>query len=298
MTLPEAASSAVIIALVAFGAVAAEPLPADPLERECWQRSAYERTHPRLVEPTAVDVTNLRDGMSVSSPLRVDFSIRGMGVIPAGKPHPKAGHHHMLVNTPLPANPGDKIPFNDFHRHYGKGQTGTVIALPAGEHRLRLLFADHDHKPYFVFSPEIRITVKGPRGAPPKVNRANFDATCKAWYDEEISRPRPEGKRVLVANVRDGETLVSPVNLRLAADGFGIAPKGHGGEDLGWFILELQRNDGSGRQVLELSNGATQATLGLAAGVWNLRLRLVDDSGRRDLVAPDSMQVYVSGSER
>lgn len=298
MTLPEAASSAVILALVAFGAVAAEPLPADPLERECWQRSAYERTHPRLVEPTAVDVTNLRDGMSVSSPLRVDFSIRGMGVIPAGKPHPKAGHHHMLVNTPLPANPGDKIPFNDFHRHYGKGQTGTVIALPAGEHRLRLLFADHDHKPYFVFSPEIRITVKGPRGAPPKVNRANFDATCKAWYDEEISRPRPEGKRVLVANVRDGETLVSPVNLRLAADGFGIAPKGHGGEDLGWFILELQRNDGSGRQVLELSNGATQATLGLAAGVWNLRLRLVDDSGRRDLVAPDSMQVYVSGSER
>ncbi len=298
MTLPEAASSAVIIALVAFGAVAAEPLPADPLERECWQRSAYERTHPRLVEPTAVDVTNLRDGMSVSSPLRVDFSIRGMGVIPAGKPHPKAGHHHMLVNTPLPANPGDKIPFNDFHRHYGKGQTGTVIALPAGEHRLRLLFADHDHKPYFVFSPEIHITVKGPRGAPPKVNRANFDATCKAWYDEEISRPRPEGKRVLVANVRDGETLVSPVNLRLAADGFGIAPKGHGGEDLGWFILELQRNDGSGRQVLELSNGATQATLGLAAGVWNLRLRLVDDSGRRDLVAPDSMQVYVSGSER
>lgn len=298
MTLPEAASSAVILALVAFGAVAAEPLPADPLERECWQRSAYERTHPRLVEPTAVDVTNLRDGMSVSSPLRVDFSIRGMGVIPAGKPHPKAGHHHMLVNTPLPANPGDKIPFNDFHRHYGKGQTGTVIALPAGEHRLRLLFADHDHKPYFVFSPEIRITVKGPRGAPPKVNRANFDATCKAWYDEELSRPRPEGKRVLVANVRDGETLVSPVNLRLAADGFGIAPKGHGGEDLGWFILELQRNDGSGRQVLELSNGATQATLGLAAGVWNLRLRLVDDSGRRDLVAPDSMQVYVSGSER
>jgi Domain of unknown function (DUF4399) len=298
MSLPEAASSAVILALVAFGAVAAEPLPADPLEFECWQRSVYERTHPKLVEPTAVDVTNLRDGMSVSSPLRVDFSIRGMGVIPAGKPHPKAGHHHLLVNTPLPANPGDKIPFNDFHRHYGKGQTGTVIALPAGEHRLRLLFADHDHKPYFVFSPEIRITVKGPRGAPPKVTRANFDATCKAWYEEELSRPRPEGKRVLVANVRDGETLVSPVNLRLAADGFGIAPKGHGGDDLGWFILELQRSNGSGRQVLELSNGATQATVSLAAGVWNLRLRLVDDSGRRDLVAPDSMQVYVSGSER
>lgn len=292
------AAAAVSLVLISVNATAAEPLPADPLERECWQRSSYERTHPRLVEPTAVDVANLRDGMSVSSPLRVDFSIRGMGVIPAGKPHPKAGHHHMLVDTPLPANPGDKIPFNDFHRHFGKGQTGTVVALAPGPHRLRLLFADHDHKPYFVFSPEIRVTVKGPRGAPPKVTRANFDATCKAWYDEEVSRPRPEGKRVLVANVRDGETLVSPVNLRLAADGFGIAPKGHGGDDLGWFILEVQRSDGSGRQVLELSNGATQATLGLASGEWNLRLRLVDDSGRRDLVGPDSMRLFISGSER
>jgi hypothetical protein len=298
MTLHAAASAAAVLALSAFNAAAAEPLPADPLERECWQRSSYERTHPRLVEPTAVDVANLRDGMSVSSPLRVDFSIRGMGVIPAGKPHPKAGHHHMLVDTPLPANPGDKIPFNDFHRHFGKGQTGAVVALAPGPHRLRLLFADHDHKPYFVFSPEIRVTVKGPRGAPPKVTRANFDASCKAWYDEEVSRPRPEGKRVLVANVRDGETLVSPVNLRLAADGFGIAPKGHGGDDLGWFILEVQRSDGSGRQLLELSNGATQATLGLGAGEWNLRLRLVDDSGRRDLVAADSMRLVIAGSDR
>jgi Domain of unknown function (DUF4399) len=297
--IPSATRTAAALALTfSTTPFAAEPLPADALERECWQRSSYERTHPRLVEPTAVDVSNLRDGMTVSSPLRVDFSIRGMGVIPAGKPHPKAGHHHVLVNTPLPINPGDKIPFNDFHRHFGKGQTSAVLALPPGQHRLRLLFADHDHKPYFVFSPEVRLTVTGPRGTPPKVTRANFDATCKAWYEEEVSRPRPEGNRVLVANVRDGETLVSPVNLRFAADGFGIAPKGHGGEGLGWFIVELQRPEGGGRQVLELSNGATQATVALAAGEWQLRLRLVDDSGRRDLVAADTMRLFINASER
>jgi hypothetical protein len=210
----------------------------------------------------------------------------------------KAGHHHLLVDTPLPISPGDKIPFNDFHRHFGKGQTSAVLALTPGPHRLRLLFADHDHKPHFVFSPELRITVKGPRGTPPKVTRADFDATCKAWYEDEVSRPRPEGSRVLVANVRDGETVVSPINLRLAADGFGIAPKGHGGEGLGWFILELQRADGGGRQTIDLSNGATQATLALAAGEWTLRLRLLDDSGRRDLVAPDVMRLVVSGNER
>jgi hypothetical protein len=276
----------------------AEPLPADPLERECWLRSSHERTHPRMVEPTAVDIANLRDGMVVGTPLRVDFSIRGMGVIPAGKPHPKAGHHHVLVDTPLPINPGDKIPFNDFHRHFGKGQTSTTLALTPGTHSLRLLFADHDHKPYFVFSPEVKITVRGPRGAPPKVQRANFDASCKAWYDEELSRPRPDGARVVVANLRDGESIVSPFNLRLAADGFGIAPKGFGGEGLGWFAVEVQKADGSGRQVFELSNGATQLTLALATGDWQLRLRLLDDNGRRDLVAPAETRLTVSGRER
>jgi hypothetical protein len=290
---------ATLLALnLAVMAFATEPLPSDPLERECWQRGSYERTRARQAEPTAVGISNLYDGMSVSTPLRADFSIRGMGVIPAGKPHPKAGHHHLLVDTPLPINPGDKIPFSDFHRHFGKGQTGTVLALAPGQRRLRLLFADHDHRPYFVFSPEIRVNVKGPRGAPPKVTRADFDATCKAWYEEELSRPRAEGNRVLVVNVRDGETVVSPLNLRLGADGLGIAPRGHGGEGLGWFIVELQRPDGSGRQLLELSNGATQATVALGAGEWNLRLRLVDDSGRRDLVAPDAMRLVVSGSER
>jgi Domain of unknown function (DUF4399) len=276
----------------------AEPLPSNPLERECWLRSSYERTHPRMAEPTAVDVSNLRDGMAVSSPFRVDFSIRGMGVIPAGKMHPKAGHHHLLVNMTLPANPGNKIPFNDFHRHYGKGQTGTVLALPPGKHTLRLLFADHDHRPYFVFSPELSITVKAPGSPPPRLTRANFDTDCKAWYEAEVSRPRPEGQRVLIGNVRDGESLVSPFNLRLQADGFGIAPKGHGGEGLGWFVLEVQRPGGAGRQVFELSNGATQVTLPLALGDWELRLRLLDDSGQRDLVTPANSSITVSSRER
>ena len=87
----------------------------------CELFSQLRHTRVRLIEPTAVDLSNLRDGYTVYSPFRIDFSIRGMGVIPAGKPHPKAGHHHVLVDTPLPINPADQIPFNDFHRHYGKG---------------------------------------------------------------------------------------------------------------------------------------------------------------------------------
>jgi hypothetical protein len=276
----------------------AEPLPGDDAERACWLQHTKERTRVRTMEPTAVDVSNLRDGMTVNSPVRVDFSIRGMGVIPAGKPHPKAGHHHMLLNAVLPTNPGTPIPFNDFHKHYGKGQTGAVIALPPGSHTLRLLFADHDHKPYFVYSPEIRITVRGPRQLPLKVDPANFQATCKAWYEDELARPRAEGKRAVITNVRDGEPVVSPVNVRFAVDGFGVAPKGSGGEGLGYFTLDLVRADGSVRPVADLSGGATQATLNLPAGNYTLRLRFVDDTGRKDLVSPSDLRLNVTGQDR
>jgi hypothetical protein len=275
----------------------AEALPSDELERACWLQYTRERTRVRLVEPTAVDVSNLRDGMVVNSPFRVDFSIRGMGVIPAGKPHPKAGHHHMLVDATLPSNPGTPIPFNDFHRHFGKGQTGVVMALPPGVHRLRLLFADHDHKPYFVYSPEIKLTVRGPRKEPLKVDKANFDTSCKAWYDDEVARPRPEGKRVVISNLRDGEPVVSPINVRFAADGFGVAPKGFGGEGLGYFTLDVLR-DGVAVQALDLTNGATQTTLHLQPGAYTLRLRFLDDSGRKDLVPAVDTRITVASQDR
>ena len=288
----------ITLGLAALSIAQAEPLPADEQERACWLQHTRERTRVRLVEPTAVDVSNLRDGMTVNTPFRVDFSIRGMGVIPAGKPHPKAGHHHMLVDAALPANPGTPIPFNDFHKHFGKGQTGAVLALQPGPHTLRLLFADHDHKPYFVYSPEIRITVRGPRKEPLKVDRVNFDATCKAWYEDELARPRPEGKRAVITNVRDNEPVVSPINVRFAADGFGIAPKGHGGDGLGHFTLDVLRVDGGVVQALDLANGATQATLYLQPGAYMLRLRLLDDTGRKDLVPASETRISVAGQDR
>ena len=275
------------------------PLPRDEAQRSCWLLHTRERTQVRLNEPTAVEVVNLRDGDVVRSPFRVDFAIRGLGVIPAGQPHPKAGHHHVLVNTPLPVVPGQKIPFNDFHRHFGKGQTGATLALPPGKHTLRLLFADHDHRPYFVFSPELRITVSGPRSPePPRWDPADPVASCQAWYQDERSRPRPEGQRALVANLRDGEPVVSPFTVRLAVDGFGVAPKGHGGPGLGHFQLEVLGSDGRVVRAIDLSHGATQASLFLPPSPYRLRLRFVDDSGRLDLVPASETAVLVTAQER
>jgi hypothetical protein len=293
------ACAAVCCCAAATGMAQAQPLPRDDRERNCWLLHSKERTAVKLAEPTAVEVSNLRDGDVVRSPFRIDFAIRGMGVIPAGKPHPKAGHHHLLVDTALPMNPGDKIPFSDFHRHFGKGQTGTVIALPPGKHTLRLLFADHEHRPYFVFSPELRITVSGPRtDQPVRLDPADFNTSCRAWYDEERSRPRPEGQRVLISNLRDGEPVVSPFSVRFAVDGFGVAPRGQGGDGLGHFVFDVLRPDGGTVQNFDLANGATQVSLFLVPANYRLRLRFVDDAGRRDLVPPSELSVSVVSQER
>jgi hypothetical protein len=269
-----------------------EALPLDERERSCWLAHTAERTRVRLTEPTAVDFANLRDGYRVRSPFRIDFAVRGMGVIPAGKPNPKAGHHHLLIDTPLPYNVAVEIPFNAGHRHYGKAQTGTVIDLAPGPHTLRLLFADHLHRPYFVYSPEISVQVSGPRTATPVA----IEAGCAAWYQEELSRPRPAGQRALVSNLRDGEPVVSPFNVRLAVDGYGVSPRGTGVEGTGHFLLSLL-SDGKPVEAYDLSNGATQVNVFAPPARYTLQLRFQDDHGR-DLVPSSETGVTVTAQQR
>lgn len=288
---------AALLALAA-GAASAAPLPTDDLERECWQRHTRDRTRVNLKEPTGVDFSNLGRGFQVRSPFQIDFAVRGMGVVPAGKVLAGTGHHHILVNTPLPVNVQAQIPFSETHKHFGKGQTGTVMDLPPGRHKLRLLFADHEHRPYFVFSPEIELTVTGPRNARPvPIERRNFDTSCAAWYQDELARPRPPGELVSILNLRDGETVSSPFNLRFGVDGWGVCAAGQSAERSGHFLLEVRQGGRLVRSV-DLSNGATQANLTLADGAWQLVLRFVDGKTRRDLLPAYESQITVAGQER
>jgi Domain of unknown function (DUF4399) len=276
----------------------AAPLPADALARECWLSHTRERTRVNLREPTAVDFANLVRGFRVRSPFQVDFAVRGMGVAPAGKALQGTGHHHILINTPLPVDIRAQIPFSDTHKHFGKGQTGTVLDLPPGTHRLRLLFADHEHRPYFVFSPEIEITVTGPRDARPlPIDRRNFEASCLAWYQDELARPRPPGELVTILNLRNGEVVTSPFNLRFGVDGFGVCAAGQTAERTGYFILEV-RQGGRLVRVIDLANGATQSNLSLPDGAYQLALRFVDGRTRRDLLPAYEAEVFVAGQER
>jgi hypothetical protein len=106
---------------------------------------------------------NLKNGQTVKSPFKVQFGLTGMGVAPAGVEKDKTGHHHLLVDTTLsPEEMKAAIPVDDKHRHFGGGQTETMLTLPPGQHTLQLVLANWSHIPFDppIVSPVIKITVK------------------------------------------------------------------------------------------------------------------------------------------
>jgi hypothetical protein len=129
--------------------------------------SALDRTRPFKPGEKLAYFTNIKDGDKVKSPFRVAFAVSGMGISPVkAGPQEGTGHHHILINTPMPVDIRAPIPFdkpgeykNQRYKHFGGGETETVLDLPVGKHTLRLLFADHTHVPYYVTSNQITIEV-------------------------------------------------------------------------------------------------------------------------------------------
>ena len=109
----------------------------------------------------AVYIIKPADGARVKSPVTVVFGLTGMGIAPAGVKFDNTGHHHLLIDTALPADLTLPLPATDGIRHFGKGQTETTIDLAPGKHTLQLLFADYTHTPFTpnVASKKITITV-------------------------------------------------------------------------------------------------------------------------------------------
>ena len=79
--------------------------------------------------------------------IKIWFGARNIGVAPAGVTFPNTGHHHLLINAPIP--PLDEpIPNTKNHLHFGAGQTEAFIDLTPGTYTLQLLMGDADHVPH------------------------------------------------------------------------------------------------------------------------------------------------------
>ncbi len=98
------------------------------------------------------------NGDLVKSPVTVRFGLKGMGVAPAGVEKAKTGHHHLIIDADLPPM-NLPIPKDAQHKHFGGGQTETVIELSPGKHTLQLLLGDHNHQPHDPPIKSKRITI-------------------------------------------------------------------------------------------------------------------------------------------
>jgi hypothetical protein len=128
--------------LVSFGAIA----------EDAWPRTAKLY----FIEPA--------DGATITGKVVVKFGLTGLGVAPAGVDKPNTGHHHILVDTDAPTGIDLQNPLqqDDEHRHFGGGQTETVLDLKPGPHTLQLILGDQNHVPRDppLVSQKIKIVVK------------------------------------------------------------------------------------------------------------------------------------------
>lgn len=115
-----------------------------------------------MAEEALAYIISPANGATVKSPVHVVFGLRKpWGVAPAGTQMEGTGHHHLLVNAPLP-EAGKPIPMDEKHLHFGKGQTETTLELKPGKHTLQLVLGDFAHVPHNppVKSEVVTITVE------------------------------------------------------------------------------------------------------------------------------------------
>jgi Domain of unknown function (DUF4399) len=117
----------------------------------------------RMASPAdaQVYIISPKDGAKVSSPVTVQFGLKGMGIAPAGVKIENTGHHHLLIDADAPTDLGRPLPASEKVVHFGKGQTETAVKLTPGKHTLQLLLGDSTHVPHNppVISKKITITV-------------------------------------------------------------------------------------------------------------------------------------------
>lgn len=121
----------------------------DPADRTNSRESGATAGSETSIPPASVHIAAPREGEVVEgAEVLVVLDVEGLVVVPAGVQQASSGHHHLLVDAPLPeldmpipSEPGRYI-------HLGKGQTEYRLeGLESGEHRVIALVGDHAHVP-------------------------------------------------------------------------------------------------------------------------------------------------------
>ncbi|MGB0590601.1 MAG: DUF4399 domain-containing protein [Myxococcota bacterium] len=174
-------------------------------------------------EGAKVSFENLKEGDKVTSPVKVCIATEGLELEPSGPVNAGKGHHHILVDIPVPDDLTKDIPKDAQNIHLGDGSACADVTLSPGPHSLRLLFADGSHRPYTPpITAEINITVVE---AKPKPAAA---APVKAAIPPAVQlKPnmRAIPKQVLGAPKAGAKATVIPGTKKVIINPKGVSPK-------------------------------------------------------------------------
>jgi hypothetical protein len=259
------------LAACAAAALSCTALPAAAVEPEVI-------AHPWVVPPPQrapeAYFTNVKDGDVLEAPFVLRFGLAMRGLVPAGKTADRAGHHHLLVNQPLPLDFKKPLPFTEKYIHFGKGQMEHVVDLPPGTYTFNLLLADQGHIPYFVYGKPVRLTIKGRR----EVATADLVGAPRV----QILSPAPDA------------TVRGPVRVQFHASGYNVAHAAAAVPGTGHFRLTLVRA-GKPPEVLDFRAGQTEAWLLPPKGDYQVKLELVANTGDAKVTAQSAGQRLVVG---
>ena len=198
----------------------------------------------------AVAFASPEDGAEVANPVAVEFTTNEFTLEPAGEVHEHAGHLHVMVDVPC-VEPGQAIPRDANHIHFGKGQTEGKIDLAAGEHTLCLQAGDGAHVALDL-TDEIHVTVD--------------DSPSVAFLEPA-----------------NAAAVTSPVALKLAAFNFALEPAGEVHEGAGHLhvmvdvpCVEPGQAIPSDAHHVHLGQAQTETSLDLAPGEHTLCLQAGD----------------------
>jgi hypothetical protein len=223
-----------------------------------------QRANDLTPSPPGAEVyfVELKDGAVVPEKFKIFFGLRNMGVAPAGSDTPNTGHHHLIIDSPLPAL-NQPIP-NDFkHLHFGAAQTEAEISLAPGKHTLQLVMGDKAHIPHSppVMSQRITVNVV-PKGGP------------------TASAP---GAALYFADLKDGANVPSKLTIHFGLRNMGVAPAGSDRPNSGHHhvlidtdLPPLDQPIPNDFNHLHFGAGQTQATVDLTPGEHTLQLLFGD----------------------
>lgn len=103
---------------------------------------------PEIPADAKVFFKNLKNGESVTSPVKVEMAATGISIDSAGAVKPNSGHFHIIVDAEDSIPAGKVIAKDSAHIHYGNAQQEATLTLRPGKHKLVLQFADGAHRSY------------------------------------------------------------------------------------------------------------------------------------------------------